>query len=242
VKRLLLAGLFLVALLVAALVLAPLGAALAWVGADRWGLSADSAEGTVWSGRLRAARIGGLPLGEVELGLAPLSLLSGALRLDASARDGAFTGRAAVVADRNGVGVEDAHGEAPLNLFRAPLPLSGLLRFEGVTVRFREGRCVFASGRVQTSGLRGPSGLLGETAPALSGEAACRDGALFLPLEGAGPAGEFALHLSLEGDGRYRAEARMVAADPALEAGLRLAGFTSDGRAQVRAEAGRLWR
>jgi len=242
VKRLILAGLFLLVLLASVLALAPLGAALAWAGADRWGLSAEAAEGTIWSGRLRGARIGGLPLGEVELGLAPLSLLSGAWRLDATAHDGAFTGRAALIAAGGSVGVEDAHGEAPLNLFRAPLPLSGLLRFEGVTVRFREGRCVFASGRVQTSGLRGPSGLLGEAAPTLSGEAACRDGALLLPLEGAGPAGEFALHLSLEGDGRYRAEARMVAADPALEAGLRLAGFTSEGRAQVRAEAGRLGR
>ncbi|MEH6677432.1 type II secretion system protein N [Phenylobacterium sp.] len=65
--------------------------------AAKAGLSATEVSGTVWRGRLADAAYRGLRLGEVRLGVSPLSLLAGRPRLG-------FKGEAAAGAARLGRG------------------------------------------------------------------------------------------------------------------------------------------
>ncbi len=237
-NRIALATAFGVVFVVSAVALAPLGVVLAMTGVERLGLSAVSAEGSVWSGRLVGARLGGVPMGDVAVRLEPLALLTGEVRLRTTTGAGAFRGDAVLVRDRDRFGVQHVNGEAPLSLIRASAPLSGSLSLDDVSAIFEQGRCLEASGRVSAPAPPGAGAL----AAPLSGSVVCRDGALLLPLEGRGPAGVVTVSLAIQGDGRYRAETRVATTDPAVGAGLRLAGFKDSGGAQVRADEGRLWR
>ena len=237
-NRIALALLFAVVLIGAAVAFAPLSAVLALAHVERLGLSAAAAQGSVWSGRLVGARLGGVSLGDVDVELEPLALLAGSVRLHVEGTDGAFAGRAVLSRQGGRVGLEAVTGEAPLSLIRTATPLPGALRLEGMSVAFENGRCVAAQGRATT--VAQPNA--GVLAPPLSGEATCRDGALLLPLQGQSAAGVITVTLAIQGDGRYRAETRVVTTDPSVDAGLRLAGFAASGGAQVRTEEGRLWR
>jgi general secretion pathway protein N len=222
--------LFLVVAVAAAVAMAPLGAVLAWGGASRLGLSAAAAEGTIWSGRLVGARYGAVQLGDLDIRLDPLALLTGGLRLHSRAEAGAFTGRAEWMARGQEAGVEAVDGELTPNLLRTALSLPAPIRLEGVAVRFRQGRCATALGRVSASSEAG----------ALTGALACRDGALLVPLQGKSVYGQTSLTIAIEGDGRYRAETKVSPTDPSVGAGLRLAGFTDAGGAMLRTDEGRL--
>jgi general secretion pathway protein N len=75
-----LAALFSAACLILILATMPLGLVLAGRGPDA-GLSAGSASGTVWRGQLRDAAFRGVRLGDVQMGVSPLSLLAARVRL-----------------------------------------------------------------------------------------------------------------------------------------------------------------
>jgi general secretion pathway protein N len=221
---------FVLAFVAAAVAFLPLAAALRWSGVERRGLSAASATGTVWRGELKDARYGGVNLGDVMVGLDAAALLGGRLRLRTASESGAFRGAAAWVLNGRDAGLEAATGELAPSVLRTPLPLSGPVRFGDVFIRFRGGRCAAAGGRVDVASAAG----------ALSGPLRCANGALNLPLQGRTAAGETRLAVTLQGDGRYRVEGRVLAPEPAAAASLRLAGFADVDGAMQRSTEGRL--
>lgn len=77
-----LAAVFAASAVVAVAALVPLRVALEQTGAAQWGLSAAAVEGPVWGGRLIDARLAGAPVGDLDVALAPLPLLTGRLRLE----------------------------------------------------------------------------------------------------------------------------------------------------------------
>lgn len=213
-------------LLVALLVFLPMRLALGWFGLGEHGLIARRVSGSIWGATLTEARFGDLVLGDVSARLAPLPLLVGRARVALAGPDpgGAAPLRAALTVGRHVVGLDDATGTLPTGIIFAPLPVT-TLALDDLTVRFRDGRCESAEGRVRAM-------LAGEAAglplPAsVSGAARCEGGALLLPL--ASQAGTEAIALRVEGDGRYRAELTVRSTDPALATRLEGAGFTATG-------------
>jgi general secretion pathway protein N len=236
-----LVGLFGIVLVLAAIAFVPLRLALDAVEAEDAGLTATGVSGTVWSGRIDGAALHGVTLGDVDARLLPGALVMGAVKIAAIADGGDLSGQAVFVRRGDLTGLEDVDAIAPLSLFRTALPLTGALRLEGVSVHFREGRCVLAEGRVATDALQRNAGLLGGPGPLLSGTARCDGAAVAFPLQGQGAQGAVSLTIAVSPDGRYRTVARIEPADPAVGAALGLAGFAAAGSGFERSEEGR-WR
>lgn len=217
-----------VAVLAALLLTLPLRLALGALGLPEDGLTARAAEGSVWSGRLVEARISGVPLGDLDVGLHPLPLLAGRARLgfarpgaradEAGDGDGATHGR--VTVSRHILGLDGATLRLPVARLLAPLPVR-VLALGDASARFRDGVCEAADGLVRAE-LAGAIG--GVTLPGgFSGTARCDAGALLLPL--ASQSGEERLALRLLGAGRYRIAVTLRPADAAAQARLTAAGF-----------------
>lgn len=211
-------------LLIGLLIFLPMRLALGWFGLGEQGLVARRVSGSVWGATLTEARFGDLTLGDLSARLSPLPLLVGRARVALAGPDLVSTTplRAALTVSRHAVGVDDASGSLPTGRVFAPLPVT-TLDLDDLTVRFRDGRCEAAEGRVRAS-LAGEAG--GVPLPAgVSGAARCDGGALLLPL--ASQAGTEAIALRVEGDGRYRADLTVQSTDPTLADRLQAAGFTA---------------
>lgn len=227
--------LFLAMFAVAIVVFLPMRLALGWAGLDAQGFTAREVRGSLWWGRLVEARFGDVGLGDMDAGLSPLALAIGRARIALATRTPDPAQRLAGVVEiaRERAAVLGATGPlVPGNAF-APLPVTAL-NLDEVSVRFVDGACEQADGRVRAA-LSGA--FLGQPLPgAVSGTARCDAGALFLPLtSGAGEG--VALRLWL--DGRYRAELTLVPGDPAIAARLDGAGFVANGAARTLAVEGR---
>jgi general secretion pathway protein N len=167
------------------------------------GLQAREASGSLWSGRLKEARLGPAALGDLEARLAFLPLLTGRARIEVerdSAAPDRFAGAFSMGANRRSA--ESVTGVVPVEGAFGALPIAAL-ELTDVTVRFRDGACDEAEGLVRAALTATQPGL-----PAsLSGPARCDRGALLLPLTtGAGGEG---IALRLFGDGRWTAELRL---------------------------------
>jgi general secretion pathway protein N len=210
----------------------PLPLALDWLELPRFGLAAREAEGSLWSGRLRGASWRGQALGDLQLALQPLPLLSGtrALRIEGEARSlRLLQGR------RNGVdGVEGAFAaDGP-----SGLPGVGVeLQFTRFALVFAGNRCLRAEGALQAS-LTWPGH--DSASAVLSGSPQCAERAAVLPLRSAGGSARIEAEVRIEADGRYRMQSVVRDADPAVSAVLRQAGFVAGPAGLSQTRDGRL--
>ncbi|RJF92931.1 type II secretion system protein N [Sphingomonas cavernae] len=218
---------FLCAFLIALIALLPLRLALDWFTLDEQGLSARKAEGSVWLGRLTEARFGDAPLGDLGARLSPIQLLVGRARVDLEGTDeSAPPMKGAFGVSRNTIGIDDMTAAIPVAAVFAPLPVD-TLDLSDVSVRFKDGQCDHAEGRVRATVAGDIAGInLGQ---GLGGNARCDGGALLLPLQG--QSGMERLAIKLFEDGRYEFDLAVRTADPALGPKLLLSGFrqTQDG-------------
>lgn len=214
--------------LFAVIVLMPLRLAVGWFGLDRLGLAAREASGSVWLGALKEAQLGPAPIGDVEVRLNRLPLLIGRTRLslERQALDSPLSG--AVTVSGGGFGLDDFTGQIRVGAALAPLPI-GSVDLSDVSVRFADGLCQSAEGRVRAVATPAVAGLA--PAAGLGGNARCSGGALLLPLASQGGAEQ--LSLSIRADGRYRAELAVRTVDPTLRDRLIAAGFLPSGRGYV---------
>ena len=206
-------------LVLALLALLPLRLVLGWAGLGDAGLTARRVDGLLWSGRLHEARFGDLILGDLDARLAFWPLFVGRARVEL-AGDGAQPLHGAVTVGRHATGVDDFTGSLAAGRLFAPLPVTAI-DLDDVSVRFRDGQCDAADGRVRAL-LAGEAGGV-PLPPTLSGPARCEAGALLLPL--ASQAGTETATLRITGDGRYHAEFALRTSDPAVAVRLERAGF-----------------
>ncbi len=225
---------FLCAFLFATVALLPLRVALDWFGLGERGLSAREAKGSVWFGAVEEARMGEIELGDLGTRLSTLPLLLGQVRLDVKSTGGGDTLEGALTSSRHGFGVDDVSARLRLAGTLGPLPIASLDTTD-VSVRFANGLCETAQGRVKAS-LSGDVG--GMAVPPLSGNARCNGGALLLPL--VSQSGMESLQLSLHEDGRYRVELLVRPAVEGIEAALVGAGFRPGGNGYVLRLSGEL--
>lgn len=229
-------ALFLAMFAVAVIVFLPMRLALGWASLDSQGFSAREVTGSVWSGRLVEARFGDVALGDLDASVSPLALLIGRARIALSGRaaDPAQRLSGIIELSRGRAAILDADGPLPAGAAFAPLPVTAL-DLDQVSVRFADGACEQADGRVLAT-LSG--NFLGQPLPgSVSGTARCEGGALLLPLQSAG--GVEGVALRLWPDGRYRAEMTLVPSDPATAQRLDAAGFVANGAARMLAIEGR---
>jgi general secretion pathway protein N len=207
--------LFGVILIVALIVLCPLGAGIALSGLDKTGLTARGASGTIWSGSLTDASFGPVSLGDLKTGLRPLALLAGRAEFGMSGN----AGEGRLIAAHGLTGI--AQVAAKLNVAQAFAPLSlDSFSLNEVTVTFSGDRCVSADGRVRATF----SGELGRTELAvLTGTARCDAGELILPLVSQSALQRLTLRIS--GQGQWRAVLAVRTTDPATIAKLASNGF-----------------
>jgi len=188
------------------------------------GLQADAITGSVWNGQLRGARWDGVPLGDLDIGIDPRSLLGGRPELSFtrlnSARDGSPL-NGVVGGSGQGKRLSGLDGELQLALLPAPLP-SVALSFADVSVAFSNSRGCTAAGGTITARIAGIP-LMGDTPP-ISGTPRCDGEALFTRL--AAPTAPLALDLWLWQDGRYRAGLAVQTANPLARLTLSGIGFT----------------
>jgi len=218
---------FLCAFLFALVALLPLRLALGWLALDAAGFSARQAEGSIWLGVLREARVGAAPIGDLRSRLDPLPLLAGRARVGfdrLQGGDAASPLEGSVSVSRHSLGADDVTASLPLGTAFAPLPIASV-DLTDVSVRFRDGLCDHADGLVkaQVSGDVGGISLPG----GLTGNARCEGGALMLPL--ASPGGAEMLSLAIQEGGRYRAELLVRPGDAAARTRLLSSGFAPAG-------------
>ncbi len=210
----------------ALIVLLPLRLVLGWFDLDSTRVAAREATGSVWFGGVREAQVGQIALGDLGARLSPFPLAVGRARIDLTgqatpgADSGVRTIRGAVSVSRHAVGIDDMSASLPTGNVFAPLPVTGL-DLDDVSVRYRDGNCDKADGRVKAV-LGGDLGgiALGQ---GLSGNARCDAGALLLPL--ASQAGSEHVDLRLWQDGRFAAQLTVRASDPTVAQKLELSGF-----------------
>ncbi|HEX8486291.1 type II secretion system protein N [Sphingomonas sp.] len=230
------AALFGAFVLLALIAFLPLRLILGIAGVGDAGLSARAAEGSVWAGRLRDARFGDVALGDLDAHLSPWPLLVGRARiaLDSVTDTPVQTLHGALGVSRTGVRADDLSATiAPGRLF-APLPVTALM-LDAVSVRFEDGACMAAEGRVRAT-LAGD--FAGVALPqALSGAIRCEGKTLLVPLSS--QAGAERVDLRIDGDGRYRATVALQPADAAGLARLATLGFVQGAGGYVLSIEGR---
>lgn len=210
-------------LLVALIVFMPMRAALGWFGVGDSGLVARRVTGTIWGATLTEARFGDLALGSLHARLSPLPLLVGRATIVLAGPEGeARPLRGSASVSRHGFGVDALTASVATGRVFAPVPVSAL-DLDDVTVRFRDGQCEAAEGRVRAT-------LGGEVAgialpQAVSGPARCDGAALVLAL--VSQAGTEGITLRIQGSGAYRAELVMPGTDPIAAQKLEAAGFVA---------------
>jgi general secretion pathway protein N len=177
-------------------------------------LSARAVSGTIWSGHLNEAAVGRLPVGDVDVGIAPLSLLSGSPQASVQGILG--------TAKLSRAGIADATARLATGALFGAIPLAAV-DLDDVTVKFRGGRCEAAEGRVKASFSGEVGGL--SLAQGLSGVARCDGGLLMLPL--VSQSAMERLNMRVAGDGSYRSEFIVKSTDPALASKLAASGFQS---------------
>lgn len=224
---------FVIAVILALPITAPLAAGLAAAGPSR--LTATDVRGSIWGGELRQAALGPFTLGDVKAGMDPLSLLTGRPKARIEARGEALKGHGWVRLGRGAPGIEDFSASVPLSAFGVNAPLSGELTLTKVTAGFRAGVCAPASGEIAAT-LQG----VGGAAIPLKGRPGCQGRALVLPLTGSRDGARVDLVFRLEASGRYQTEAKIQTSDPMLSAILAAEGFTCAAGECGKANEGRL--
>lgn len=215
-----LAGLFAALLPVLLLVALPLRIALEWSGPAGQALTARMAAGSVWNGRLEDAFLAGIPLGDAELKLSPLSLVTGspAVRLVSPTLTTTLQ-----MGRRQGLAQADGSLLLPADSL---MPGAGLiLRAERLTALFSADTCLQASGLLNVA-LVGP-----DSAPlaVFEGPAVCSGRSAVLSLASAGGEGLLAqgrATLRFHPDGQWEVEVQVPGTqDPRSRQMLEAMGF-----------------
>lgn len=232
--------LFAVALLAWLTALAPLGLALRLAGLPQAGLGAEFVEGSVWGGRMEAARWRGVTLGDMNVALEPLSLLTGSPRVRLEVRAPGASLRGSLLAGGR-TGVSGLEAEGPLAAFPIAFPaaLKGSLRAADTAIVFAKGACRQARGRLAMD-VRVLSGPVNWAAPPLEGGWSCEEGVAVARLQGEADTGRVDVAVRLQASGALAVETRVSSVDPQTGAALFAAGFAPGPDGYVRLDEGSL--
>ena len=213
----------------------PLRLALGASDLKRMGFTARQVSGTIWHGRIGELQLRSQPLGTVEVALDPLALLLGKVSMHferVAHPDGPLEGRILAGSTR---GLVDTNGRiAVADMFR-PLPIAAL-ELEKVTIRFRDGQCEAASGRVRPIIAAPIPGLTFDAG--LSGAVECDGERARVTM--ATPSGGQRLEFYIGESGNYRGWMSIRSSRPDLNGALAIFGFRPSPQGMTLTVDGRL--
>ena len=173
----------------------PLGYVMRKLPLNTMGVQWTQSEGTIWNGRIMGVYLNGQPVGDVDVALKPLSLLSFKPTLDV--QWGGAGGRGAgslTLIDQDSIEASDIRLQQNISALES---LSGDLRSIGGTFRLIDGRvridgqqCSAAKGTLQSDTLSIAAQQFGRDFSDLTGSLDCTNGAFDIALSGDGPAGD----------------------------------------------------
>ena len=203
---------------------------------DKSGIAARDIRGSIWWSEIEGLRIANVDLDTVQAGVSPAQLLVGRARLNVWRKRGQMDDiSGAIGVTANSFGIDDVTAVLPLGGLLGPMPISAV-GISDVTVRFADGLCANAEGRVRADMLGTLPGL--SLTSGLSGDAACENGQLVLPL--VSQSGMEILTVRVTADGRYVARFTVKQPQPSLAETLRSSGFSATPQGQVLTVTGSL--
>lgn len=210
------AGLF----LMMALLLFPLRIALSEPLLKRAGIAAQEISGSIWLGKLDHVQFGGIPIGTLSAGLSPLGLFIGDARFAFRRTEGSsepFEGE--VIFSTRATDIVGATLTLPTKSVFAPLRVDSL-RLDDVTVRFSNGRCESAEGRVHA---HVGSDLGASSGEEMSGNMRCRGEVVEVLLQSR--SGMEQITLKVRQDGHFNASLLIRPNDAVQDQAMSAAGF-----------------
>ncbi|WP_421792871.1 type II secretion system protein N [Hyphobacterium sp.] len=188
--------------------------------------------GQIWYGRVYGARFGPAAFERIDLGLRPVSLLTGKAVFDWTVSDVNARGEGQVFAGFGTSGVESARLTTSLGGLGLTLPAISpeeTVSFNIAHLSMNEAGCQEVDGEVRTSALIGLAGHYGVAAPMLSGPLSCNHGVLEAALSGDSDAFDLTILVSLAPSGLWRWQAEADIQDASLTAVFSSLGFVQDG-------------
>jgi len=219
--------------LMALIGLFPLRAALGMSDLQRIGFAARQVAGSIWYGRIGELHLRSQPLGTFEVKLEPTALLLGDVSMAFSRMDhpeGVLRGRLVAGLKRGIVGTS---GRLALGDMFAPLPIEAI-ELSDVTLLFRGGTCVKASGQVAPI-IDGP--IAGAFA-GLNGRLQCDGERARVVLQG--QSGNERFEFYVHANGSYRAWMSVRSAAPEINSPLAEFGFRPTPQGMTLSVDGRL--
>lgn len=211
----------------------PIGFVLQRLPLNAMGVQWTQSEGTVWDGRVMGVYVNGQPVGDVDVALQPVSLLT--LRPELDVQWGGAGGRGAglLLFETGAVEARELRFEqrvSALESLSADLrAIGGNFRLSDGAVRIEDGRCTSATGAVQSDTLTLAARQFGRTFSDLTGAISCEDGAFQIEMSGDGSTGDtIAITAQATLQGQSEIHVAVSTADRELEALLANAGFSRE--------------
>ena len=187
--------------------------------------------GTIWNGEINGLTTGDVYLGDIAFRLRPLSLLTGAVAADVTARDGAAVGTGRVSANlfSRRVAISNASFAFDLSSVRRyslfGIPYQGRIEARDAGLDWSRTGCSRASGEIWTDVLNASAKTLVGESLLLAGPAACADGRITIALKGGNRAGDADIMIAIDPSMTYRLIASVDLGSADLENNLRRIGF-----------------
>ncbi len=223
--------LFLLVAIGAAVAFTPLAYITAQSGAGRAGVGWAQVQGTLLNGRIDGLHVQGQPMGDVQLKLRPLSLISLAPEFDIQWGGPGGQGTGVVKVSKNRLAAREVRMQHQINAIEA---LAGPVRALGGIVRISNGAvvmtpvgCESASGKVTTDTLQVAAQQYGREFGIIEGPISCIERDLMLELNGTSQSGDSVqvdAKASVLGTSMF--EVAINTADTQMTLGLSQIGFT----------------
>lgn len=202
--RFLLFLLLIIGFVIGMVAFAPLSFVLKTAGAEDRGFSWTSVEGTLSGGSITGLKVGQELLGDARLKLNPAALLALGIEYEFDWTGPAGRGNGSVATFVTGANeLRDFDIELDFSALDGAAAWirqsGGKARLDGKIIRFRKGRCDAADGRTWSDALTRNSAILGSGWQDLTGNLACEDDWLLIPLKSESPLGT-----KLDAAARYR--------------------------------------
>ena len=235
--RILLAVIAILALIGFAAAQIPLGFVLRKLPLNSMGVQWTQSEGTIWNGRIMGVYANGQPVGDVDLSLKPMSLVT--FKPELEFQWGGAGGRGAGTIRLLGSDSVEARDvrfqqnvaelEGLANDVRA---VGGTIRMSGGAVTIEDGACRSASGNFSADTLSLAAQQFGREFSDLTGTLSCSAGAFDIDLGGEGPAGDrVTIDASATLQGQGTIDVIVETQDREVETLLANAGFSREGEA-----------
>lgn len=212
IRGLFLVLVFIVVLIGALIAFVPLGFAINQSGIAQSGVGWTQIQGTMLNGRINGMHVSGQEIGDVELKLRPLSLLSMTPEYDVQWGSSGGRGTGTIKLSQNRLEANSVLLQQQISSIQALTPsaraVGGTVRLTDGEIRLTRNGCEDASGNLTTDALSKIAVQYGREFGAVSGPLSCRDGNIHIDLAGSSQRGDkitINAHSSLTGAARFDA-------------------------------------